>query len=136
AAGCAIVATDAGAIGERVRRGGFGIVVENAQQAASELAKLCASIDRVAVFQESARGNRHTTLQEHAASIRALYESIDFPLQLDAHLEPEWLHELTIRAGSGSASGWTEESIYPAPLRPVLDLVRSRVPAPMRKAAK
>jgi GT2 family glycosyltransferase/2-polyprenyl-3-methyl-5-hydroxy-6-metoxy-1,4-benzoquinol methylase len=137
-AGAPTIVSDRGALAERVRRDGGGIVVGSAQEAFRELERLCH--DRAALRELTARvaAIHHRTLQENIEAHRALYEQLGFSRTLDAELRPEWLHELTERISP-------PRTLPPPPpadpewrtrLQPMIDLARPWVPKPARALGK
>jgi GT2 family glycosyltransferase/glycosyltransferase involved in cell wall biosynthesis len=103
-AGVPALVLDRGALGERVRDEGAGVVVGDVAEAASAIEKLCGDRDALAVLTRKLASYRHRTADEQAERYRELYTRLGFPLAPDAELRAEWLQEIGERAGVPAAS--------------------------------
>ncbi|MCK6486063.1 MAG: glycosyltransferase [Phycisphaerae bacterium] len=74
-AGVPVLAYPAGAIAERVRASGAGVLVDDVTAARAALEALLSDRSKLATLQEAARRHRHKTLAENAAEYDGLYRA-------------------------------------------------------------
>jgi len=143
--GTPALVSDVGAIADRVRRDGTGIVARDAGEAASVLRRLTSHPEELHSLQQRVRRFVHRSVAASAAEHRAAYRAVGFSLTPDAELRPEWLHEISERAGVAPSleGGGTRLVESPTPrasirrrLEPLIQKVKPFVPAPLRKVAK
>ncbi len=137
-AGAPALVSDRGALAERVRRDGGGVVVGSTREAARELVRLSGDPAALQALTARVRELRHRSIDQSIAAHRALYERLGFGRTLDAELRPEWLHELTDRISPPGRArphpprqpAWREK------LQPMIERVRPFVPSPVRALGK
>jgi glycosyltransferase involved in cell wall biosynthesis len=102
-AGIPSLVLDRGALPERVKEEGAGLVVHDLDEAANEIGRLCRDRTALAALSDKLGTYRHQTAEENAQRYRDLYVRLGFPMAPDAELRPEWLHEISERAGIPAA---------------------------------
>jgi GT2 family glycosyltransferase/glycosyltransferase involved in cell wall biosynthesis len=137
-AGAPALVSDRGALAERVRRDGGGVVVRSTEEAARELERLSRDRAELSALTARVRELRHRTIDENIGAHRALYERLGFRRSLDAELRPEWLHELTDRLtpSPGSSVQPGRQPAWREKLQPMISLVRPWVPSAVRALGK
>ncbi|MBI3070969.1 MAG: glycosyltransferase [Deltaproteobacteria bacterium] len=114
-AGIPALVFDRGAIGERVRRDGVGIVVRSIDEARSVLADLASGRERLDSITRRARSYRHRSLAENAEDYRDLYARAGLVETSARVLTPEGkhLHDLFDRWDVAAAAVRLKEAEAP-----------------------
>jgi GT2 family glycosyltransferase/2-polyprenyl-3-methyl-5-hydroxy-6-metoxy-1,4-benzoquinol methylase/glycosyltransferase involved in cell wall biosynthesis len=149
-AGVPALVLDRGALPERVASAEAGFVVRSVREAAERITALAADPTQLAAAADRLRRYCPAGPAQVAQRYRDLYRSVGFDLAPDADLSPEWLHEVSERAGIPVAplamprESFAEEAVakaQPAPgasglLRPLVRHLKPFVPRPVRDAIR
>lgn len=97
-AGAPVLVSDRGALAERVRRDGTGVIVSSTNDAVEILTRFSSNRTSMEPFIARVRKLRYRTVAENGVEYRALFSSLGFGFALDAQLRSEWLRDLADRA--------------------------------------
>jgi hypothetical protein len=96
--GIPVLATDRGALRERIERGGFGVVVSSVEEAKQCIARFSADRSALDSFAERAGSFQHPSISENADAVRELYNTLGIMPAGDQLPAPEVLEELYVRS--------------------------------------
>jgi GT2 family glycosyltransferase/glycosyltransferase involved in cell wall biosynthesis/SAM-dependent methyltransferase len=116
-AGIPVVVSDQGALPERVREGGYGVVVSTLDEAVATVTRLVRDHDALARLRERVATFRHRTVEEMADDYRPLYRDLmaAAPEPASATVEERRLLLEAWEAAPPPPSGAAEQVVPPLP---------------------
>jgi len=93
-AGVPVLASDRGALRERIERGGFGVVVASVEEAQQCIARFCADRSGLDALAEIASSFQHPSVSGNTAAVRELYQNLGMMPAGDKLPPSEVLEEL------------------------------------------